>query len=43
MAERKKRGKDKNTKIEYLVNEKSLLDEINFFFPNYLRSIFGEK
>ena len=41
MANRKKRGKDKNTKTEYLRNKMSFLDEIKSIFCNYLRAIRG--
>ena len=35
----RKRGKDRNTKIEYLENEKSFLDEIKSIFHSFWRPI----
>ena len=39
MVDRKKKGKMKIQKFEYLENEKSFLDEIKSIFRNYLRAI----
>ena len=35
MAYREKRGEDENTRIEYLENEKSFLDEIKNIFNSF--------
>ena len=39
MDDREKRGKDRNTKSEYLEKKKSFFDEIKSIFQNYLRTI----
>ena len=39
MAYREKRGEDENTRIEYLENEKSFLDEIKNIFNSFGRAI----
>ena len=39
MTNKKKKEKTEIKKIEYLVNEKSFLNEIKCLFHNYLRGI----
>ena len=43
MADREKRGEDKNTNFKYLENKKSFLDEIKTFFIVFEGLSFGEK
>ena len=43
MADREKRGEDKNQKLKYLKNEKSFLDEIKNFFIVFKGLSFSEK
>ena len=39
MADREKRGEDEYTRIKYLKNEKSFLDEIKNIFHSFWRAI----